>query len=75
MISINFTSSKDNDEKRLMQTKSEKIEIMIKDKTDKVTEEPFHHLPSKYQIDLELTMKGSSFIFDHVHCCITNVIK
>ena len=58
-----------------MHSKSEKIEMMIKDKTDKFTEEPFQHFPSRYQIDLELAMKGSSFIFDHAHCCITNVIK
>ena len=51
MISINFTSSKDNDEKRLMHSKSEKIEIMIKDKTEKLLKTLFNIL----LLDIKLT--------------------
>ena len=40
-IAINFISSMDNDEERVMHAKSDNIEIMINDEADKVTEEIF----------------------------------
>ena len=40
---------------------------MINDKADKVIEEHFQSLLSRYQIDLETSMSGSHFIFDCVH--------
>ena len=36
-LAINFISSKDNDEERVMHSKSDNIEIMINDKADQVT--------------------------------------
>ena len=51
MISINFTFSKDNDEKRLMHSKSEKIEIMIKGKAEKLLKTFFNIL----LLDIKLT--------------------
>ena len=65
--SNNFVSSKDNDEERVMHSKGDKIEIMINDKTDEVIEELFLSLLSKYQIELETSMKGGDFVFDCVH--------
>ena len=62
-ISINFMSSKDNDEERVMHSRSNNIELMINDKWDKVIEELFQSSLSKYQIGLETSMKGSDFIF------------
>ena len=53
MISINFISSKDNDEERVMHSKSDNKEMMINDKKDEVIEEIFQPLLSKYQIGLE----------------------
>ena len=41
MIAINFMASKDNEEERVMHSKSDNIEIMINDKADEVTEELF----------------------------------
>ena len=53
MISINFISSKDNDEERVMHSKSDNKEMMINDKKDEVIEEIFRSLLSRYQIGLE----------------------
>ena len=50
-----------------MHLKSDNIKIMINDKADQVIEKNFDSRLSKYQISLETTMKGSSFIIDHVH--------
>ena len=47
-ITINFISSKDNDEKRVMHSKSDKTEIMINDKADEVIEELFESTLSRY---------------------------
>ena len=72
-IAINFISSKGNDEECVMHSKSHNIEMMINDRADKVIEELFQSLLSRYQIGLETTVRGSDFIFDYVH--IINVIK
>ena len=50
MISINFMSSKDTDEDRLMHSESDIIEIMISDKEDKIIEEFFQSLLYRYQV-------------------------
>ena len=50
-----------------MQSKCVSIEIRISDQADKLIQELFQLLLSIYQIGLVRTMKGSSFIFDHVH--------
>ena len=41
---IKFFSSKDSDETQIMQSKSDNIEIMIGNKTDRITEELFKSL-------------------------------
>ena len=66
MIAINFVSSKYNDEKCVMHSKSHNIEIMTNDKADKVTEELFESLNNIYQIGLETSIGNSDFIFDCV---------
>ena len=50
MISINFMSSKDTDEDRLMHSESDIIEILISDKEGKIIEEFFQSLLSRYQV-------------------------
>ena len=69
--------SKNNDEARVMNSKSNNIEIMINGEADKVTEELFQPLLSGYQIGLETSSRGINFIFDCVYLiyCIRNVIK
>ena len=58
-IAINIVSYKNNDEERVMHSKSDKLETMINDKPEEVTEELFKSLLSRYQIVLEISMKGS----------------
>ena len=66
-IANNVISSKDNDEERVMHSKNDQIEIMISDKADEVIEE-LSQLPfSRYQIQLETSMKIGDFIFNCVH--------
>ena len=42
-------SSNDNDEERVMYSKSDKVEIMTNDEEDEVIEELFKSLLSRYQ--------------------------
>ena len=65
-MSINFVSSKDSDETRNMQTKSNNIEIVLGGETDEIIEEFFKYLLQRYQEGLEESMK-SKFIFDSVN--------
>ena len=62
-IVINFISSKDIDEERVMHSNSNNIEIMIYDKVDEVIEELLESPVSRYHIRLETSVKGSDFIF------------
>ena len=65
---VNFISSiDDNDEECAMHSKSDNIEIIIKDKAGEVIEKLFDSLIRKYQIGLEKSMRGTDFIFDCVH--------
>ena len=49
--SINFISSKDdNDQERLMHSKSENIEIMINDEVDEVMKESLDGLKAKFSV-------------------------
>ena len=59
-------SSKDNDEERVMHSKSDDMEITISYKSGEVIEKPFQWLFSIYQIVLETPEKGSNFISDCV---------
>ena len=52
---------------RVLHSESDNIEIMINDKPDEVIEGLSQSVLSRYQISLEKTVKGSSFIFDYVH--------
>ena len=77
-IKVNCMSSKDNDDKRLMHPQSDNIEIMIGSKTDEIINELFESLISRYQIFLEMSMKGSEFVFKYVNrlhykCKVENV--
>ena len=65
-IAINFISSKDVDEERVMHSKSNNIEFMPYDNANEVLNELFESLRSRYQIGLETSLRGSDFIFDSV---------
>ena len=47
-MSINFISSKDNDEERVMHSRSNNIKIMIDDNVDEVIGELFKSFLSRY---------------------------
>ena len=64
---MNFISSKDIDEERVLHTKSNKIEMMSQEKGDESIEELFESLISRYQVGLKKSTKGSDFIFDYVN--------
>ena len=63
---INFISSKDVDEDRVMYSKSDNIEFMLYDNANEFVNELFESLLSRYQIGLETSMRGSDFLFDSV---------
>ena len=65
-IAINFISSKDSHEICIMHSKSDNIEIMMDSETDEIIEELFESLLQRYQGKLEISMRGSEFIFDSV---------
>ena len=50
---INFVSSKDFEETRIMHTKSHNIGDMMGNETDEITEKSFESLLQNYQKDLE----------------------
>ena len=56
----------DNDEERVIQSKSDKIEIMSNDEADEVIKELFDSLKNRDQNNLK-SMKGSVFVFNYVH--------
>ena len=67
-ITINFISSKDdNDEEHVMYSKSDNIEIMIKDEADDIMEELFKLLQNRYGSNLEELIEVTEFVFDYVH--------
>ena len=65
IIAVNFISSKDIDEKRVMHSKSDNIKSTLYDKIETVNE-LLESLLSRHQIGLETSMRGSDFIFDSV---------
>ena len=73
-IANNFISSIDNDEKHVMHSKSDNIEIMINDKADEVIKEPSGSLKNRYQNNLE-SMKDSDFVFDYVNLLYYKCLK
>ena len=73
-IPSNFISSIDNDEERLIHSKSDDIEIMINDEADGVIKELFDSLKNRHQNNLE-SLEGSAFVFDYGIYYIINVIN
>ena len=62
----NFISSRDTDEERVINSKSDNIEIMFNDEAHEAVKELFDPLKNRCQDSLE-SMKGSEFVFDYVH--------
>ena len=66
IMRINFISSLDTSDFRIMHTKSDNIEIMIGTETDDIINELLESFLRRYQEDLESKMKGSEFIYENV---------
>ena len=65
-ISINFISSKDAEEERVMHSKSNNIKFMSYNNANKVVDDLIDSLSLRYQANLETSVRGSEFIFDSV---------
>ena len=74
-ININFISSKDIDEERVMHSKSSNIEFVSYYDASEVVNGFFQSLLSRYQIGFETSMRGSNFIFDSVQLLYYNYLK
>ena len=74
-MAINFISSKDSDETRIMHTKSNNVEIMIGSETDQIIENLFQSFLQKYQEGLEESMRVSEFVYDGVDVLYYNLNK
>ena len=66
-MTINFFSSKDSVETRIIYSPSDNIEIMLGNETDKIIEDLFDSFLQRYQKGFEESMKGSEFIFDSIN--------
>ena len=65
-IAINFISSKDAEEERVMHLRSENIKLTSYNAVNEVVNKLFDSLCSRYQGSLETSMRGSDFIFNSV---------
>ena len=63
---INFLSSLDPEKNRVMNSKNDKIEIMMGTETDDIIKESFESFLKRYQKNLEEKMKDSNFVFESV---------
>ena len=50
-----------------MHSKSDNIEIMIKDRADGIIRELFKSVQNRYQNNLEESIKGSEFVIDYIY--------
>ena len=65
-IAVNFIFSKDAEEERVMQARSDNINFASEDNAIEIVDELFDSLCSRYQGNLEVSMRRSDFIFDSV---------
>ena len=63
-VTINFISAKDVEEERVTSSKSSNIKFTFYDDANKSVFEIIGSLNSRYQGNLETSMKGSGFIFN-----------
>ena len=60
-MTINFFSSKDFEETHTMYSKSNNIEVMMVNETDKIIEELFDSFSQRYHKSLEESIRESEF--------------
>ena len=62
-IGINFISSKDTEEERLILSTNDNIKFTPYNDANEIVHELLESLRSRYQENLETSMRGSDFIF------------
>ena len=66
MIAINFFFLNDVEEERVMHSTSDNIKFTSSNAANEVVDELFESLCSRYQENVETSMRRSDFIFDSV---------
>ena len=66
IMKINFISSKNFNDVRDMYSKSDTVEIITSTDNNEIIEKLFDSILKRYQEGLEVSMKGSDFVFDYV---------
>ena len=75
-IAICFVSSNNTEEEREMYSTSDNIKFFIKvNKVNEVVNEIFESLLARNQTNLEVSVRGSEFIFNPLQFFILNAIK
>ena len=69
-IPINLIFSKNTEEERVIHSMSDNIKFTPYNDANEVVNELFESLRSKYQDNLETSIRGSDFIFDSVKYAI-----
>ena len=64
---MNFISSKDSEEERVMHSSSDNIKFTPESYPNDVIEKPFKSFYSKCPVNLERSMKRSDFIFNSIN--------
>ena len=62
----------DNDEERVMNSKSDNTKIMMNDEADEVIKQLFDSLKNRYQNNLE-SMEVSDFVFNYIYLLYYNI--
>ena len=65
-IAINFVFSKDAEEERVMHSKSNNMKFTFYNDANDVVDELVESLCSRYQDNLETSVRGNDFIFDSI---------
>ena len=63
---IKFTSSKEAEEDRVMHSQKDNTKFTSYNDANRVVDDFFDSLNSRYRVNLETSMEGSEFIFDSV---------
>ena len=66
IMKINFISSKNFNETEDMYSTSDNFEIMIGGDTNEIIKNLFNSILKRYQKGLEVSMRGSDFVFDYI---------
>ena len=72
---INFISSKDSEETRIMHANSDNVEIMIGSETDDIIDKLFEFILQRYQECLEELMRGSQFVLNNIDLLYYHIKK